>query len=70
MLGGVGIVLFAVSFDEGDVVPEFDGNFYFVVRRVGLGEIRGCLIHFPFASEAVTSFMTNFVTVRAGYLVA
>jgi hypothetical protein len=68
--GGVGIALFTLSFDGGDVVPEFDGNLYFVVRRDGLNEIRGCLIHFPFSDEAITSFMANFVTVRAGYLVA
>jgi hypothetical protein len=68
--GGVKIALYALSFDEGDVVSEFYRNFYFVVGRVGLGEIRGCLIHFPLAGEAVTSFMTSFVTVRAGYLIA
>ncbi len=68
MPGGVEIVLFTLSFDEGYVVPEFDGNFDFVVGRVGLGESRGCLIHFSFAGEAVPSFMGNFVTVRAGKL--
>ena len=70
MPGGGEIALFTWSFDEGDVVPEFDGNFCFVWGRVGQGEVGGCLIHFPLACETVTSFMTSFVVVRAGYLIA
>ena len=66
MPGGVGIIFVTLTFDEGDIVPEFDRKFDVVVVGVGWDEIRSCLIHFPFPSETVPSFMASFVAVRAG----
>ena len=66
MPGGVGIIVVTLSFDEGDIVSEFDRKFDVVLVGVGWDEVRSCLIHFPFPSETVPSFMASFVAVRAG----